>query len=71
MPVNPNTQTHVVIVTNGQGKIWVVGTDTKRNFTEAGAKTALARIQGIIPNHWDAWEHELAPITEVLASRRR
>ena len=66
-----NLQKYVVIVTNGSGKVWVVGTDTQRGFTEAGAEVAKCKINDVIPHGWDCWEHEIAPISQAIASRRR
>jgi hypothetical protein len=71
MEEHTNVQKYVVVVTNGSGTVWIVGTDTQRGFTEAGAAKAVARIKDVIPHGWDAWEQEMAPISDALASRRR
>lgn len=71
MSENKNIQTHAIIIANGQGRVWVVGTDTKRNFTAAGAEHAITKLRDVLPPSWKCWTAELSPISEVLASRRR
>jgi hypothetical protein len=66
-----NTQKHVIVIANMTGKVWVVGTNTQRGFTEAGAAKALAQLEQSLPHGWSVWEAELYPIGEALAFNRR
>lgn len=66
-----NTQKHVIVIASPQNKVWVIGTDTQRGFTEAGAKTALSKLEQSLPHGWTVWEAELYPIGEALAFNRR
>lgn len=66
-----NTQKHVIVIANMTGKVWVIGTDTQRGFTEAGARTALAKLENSLPHGWSVWEAELYPISSALAFNRR
>ena len=70
MTEHTNIQKYVIIVTNSVGHMWVVGTDTQRGFTKAGATVALAKIEEALPGGWDAWITEARPINEILALRR-
>lgn len=65
-----NTQKHVIVIGSPQGKVWVVGTDTQRGFTEAGAVKALEKLKTTLPHGWSVWEAELYPIGEALAFNR-
>jgi hypothetical protein len=65
-----NVQNHVVVISNPQGKIWAVGTDTKRGFTAKGAEIAEARLEAHLPHGWKVEIRELYPISEALAFRR-
>lgn len=65
-----NIQTHVVVVTSNSGKVWVIGTDKKRGFTEAGAEKAMKKLENKLPATFTIWSAELEPISEVLAARR-
>jgi hypothetical protein len=65
-----NRQKHVIVIASPQGKVWVVGTDTQRGFTEAGALKAVARLKDSLPHGWTVWEAELYPIGEALAFNR-
>jgi hypothetical protein len=65
-----NRQKHVIVIGSPSGKIWVIGTDTQRGFTEAGVKVALAKLNDSLPSGWSVWDAELYPIGEALAFRR-
>ena len=71
MTEHSNVQNHVIVVANSEGKVWVIGTDTQRGFTEAGAKRALTKVEEALPKHWTAFESELTPVNVVLAMKRR
>lgn len=66
-----NTQRHVLVIASPQNKVWVIGTDTQRGFTEAGARKALEKMEQSLPHGWTVWEAELYPISEALAFNRR
>jgi hypothetical protein len=63
-----NIQKYAIVITSPQGKVWAVGTDTQRGFTEAGVKKALEKLN--LPSGWSAWEVELYPIGEAIAFNR-
>jgi hypothetical protein len=62
-----NIQKYVIVVGDPKGRVWVVGTETQRGFTEAGAEKALERVDGHLPYGWNAHIAELSPVTDVLA----
>lgn len=70
MSEHKNVQTHVIVITNPQGRVWVVGTDTQRGFTVRGAEMAEARLEAHLPHGWSVAVRELYPISEALAFRR-
>ena len=65
-----NIQDKVIIVVQNQ-TVWVVGTETSRGFTEAGAEKALPKVLDALPNsNWDAWIADIHSIKEILALKR-
>lgn len=63
-----NKQTAVLVVRSNKGDVWIVGTDTRRGFTEAGAQKALAQIRHDIPFGWEAYWTNLERFYFVLDS---
>lgn len=70
MRKHTNVQTHVIVIVNPEGRVWVVGTDTQRNFTNAGADKAEELIREKLPPKWSVWSEALSPISDVLALTR-
>jgi hypothetical protein len=66
-----NLQKYVIVISNPQGRIWVIGTDTQRGFTEVGASRAEAKLEAALPHGWNVAIRELYPVGEALASNRR
>lgn len=66
-----NIQTYTLVVSDSKGHVWVVGTETQRGFTEAGAMRALARVEEALPSGWDAWIAPVHAVSEILAIRQR
>jgi hypothetical protein len=54
-----NIQIYVILVQSKEGEIWVVGTPTRRGFTESGLNRALENIK--LPKDWKAWGETIAP----------
>ena len=63
-----NKQTAVLVVRSNKNDVWIVGTDTRRGFTEAGARKALEQVRFEIPFGWEAYWTELEPFGFVLES---
>jgi len=71
MSNHSNVQKYAVVVTSPDGKIWIVGTETQRGFTEKGVFTAQARLEAHLPHGWSSWEQEITPLSSALASNRK
>lgn len=69
MREHSNTQSHVLVVGSPNGKMWVVGTNTQRGFTEGGAEHALRQLEPRLPRGWSLESAELFPLDEALAVR--
>ncbi len=61
-----NVQTYVVLITSTAGVSWPVGTATQRGFTEAGAESALASIDSVLPKGWICRIEEVQSLNELI-----
>ena len=66
-----NKQTAVLVVRSHKGDVWIVGTDTRRGFTEDGARKALEQVRFDIPFGWEAYWTNLEPFNFVLDSCKK
>lgn len=66
-----NVQNHVIVVTSPNGKVFVVGTNTRRGFTKAGAEKAHQKILEKIPSTFSCWSAEIETIGDILALNPR
>ena len=62
-----NVQNHVIVVVSPSGKVFVIGTNTRRGFTKAGAEKAYHKMREKIPLEFSCMPAEVETIGDILA----